>query len=930
MAENSPIAYNPDINTSSLMWVGLKNNFGSRPGRKALHYMYRTAEYLNNYSIAGTVFSRIAQFSVSNIKTDSYGESKEAGDKFLRDIKVRDKLARAFNNAMIYGLGAVVPMVRKKKYIQCSSCGMKYYLKDLAKNGIPQYNWSGGRINYDCRNKRCKNFKKSINFDLKEHSYPSKNRFNLEPWSPYYLTPNRNEITGDTQWIYTIPPTTAQKIKSGDHHTLCTTPNLYINAALNNNKVIINSDSIHIIEMQTGKIDGMPIPPLIRAFQELDLNEAYKEANRKIASDLLIPLRMLFPKANGPSMASPQSLQGHDAYNLGTVVSSQIGKWRKDKNFIPISPVEIGSKDFWGNGKLFALHNEIRQNNQDILAILGHPLEILYGGVTWSKQSTSALMLQQSMEMLTTQGQPIIDDLSIRYNDMINDQEDVYYRIEPPRLVDYLGELAYISKQVDENKLSNSALIEKLGYNSKTQQRIIRDEEQEELDRYERLGKYIGKQEGARAQALIPLQKEQRELARTESIKDSLAQAPLVEHQLHQNLNMQKQMLKQNIQGQEYLAKLQSKLQEQGIDYQVGINKDMMDQKNESDFVMMEKQLNLQNKAIPMQMVSQYEGEKAVQQMQEQDQMQQYVEMGKSALTEEEQKQLSQMPEEQAQQFLLEKGQQVEMEQYYESLPDEQKAEIEQLPEDQRMQAVQQLMQQEQQTDPNDPAVKKQQEMEIEKQTEQEAENENIQNLAERYQKVQGLEKEQFIAELMNEDAALYSKVKNYAEADLVETAVSSLMNTFDETARNKILDFYRMDYPEIYDEVLVHWQNEITKNYEADRFAKILFSSKEDGKKQQVIQLLNDNTPPEFKALVMTYYKNLKKNEVDNESMKELINRQDDRKARYQKSQANQMALEIKGYPEEKRNAMLEQLKQENPVLHKNIMEQLFAVTEE
>jgi len=79
-----------------------------------------------------------------------------------------------------------------------------------------------------------------------------------------------------------------------------------------------------------------------------------------------------------------------------------------------------------------------------------------------------------------------------------------------------------------------------------------------------------------------------------------------------------------------------------------------------------------------------------------------------------------------------------------------------------------------------------------------------------------------------------------------------------------------------------------------------------------------------------MTYYKNLKKNEVDNESMKELINRQDDRKARYQKSQANQMALEIKGYPEEKRNAMLEQLKQENPVLHKNIMEQLFAVTEE
>jgi len=404
---------------SVLLWLGLKRNIGSsRPTRKTLHNMYRAAEYFTNYTIAGTLLEKLARYAVSNIETEAYGEDKEEGDKFLRKIEVRETLAKAAFSAMTYGMSAIVPIVRKKKYIMCQSCGAKYFLVSLEKHGLKQYKWDKGKIRFKCRNKSCEKHKKESLYTLREHKYPSEGRFGVNVWEAYYLRPNRNEITGETEWVYKIHPETALKIRKGDHHTLCTTPKVFIDAAMNKNEVKMNSDNIYIIDMMMGRIDGMPMPPLMRAFRELELSETYKDVNKKISDDLLIPLRMLFPKDPGVTGLHPAA-GGNNAYDLSALVRDQVEKWRKNpETYIPISPVAIDSKDYWGSGKLLVMHKELRENTQDIVAILGAPIEILYGGATWSRQNTSAIMLERYIQSLTEQMQGPLDDLSVKFNDM--------------------------------------------------------------------------------------------------------------------------------------------------------------------------------------------------------------------------------------------------------------------------------------------------------------------------------------------------------------------------------------------------------------------------------------------------------------------------------------------------------------------------------
>jgi hypothetical protein len=88
---------------------------------------------------------------------------------------------------------------------------------------------------------------------------------------------------------------------------------------------------------------------------------------------------------------------------------------------------------------------------------------------------------------------------------------------------------------------------------------------------------------------------------------------------------------------------------------------------------------------------------------------------------------------------------------------------------------------------------------------------------------------------------------------------------------------------------------------------------------------MLNEDSPEEFRALVMNYYRNMLEADYENSKIKNALARTDDRKERFREQQAKQMASEIGQHSEEDQKELLAQLKGTSPEIYKKVLNYLY-----
>jgi len=891
--------------------------------------IYRLCEYFYTFTIVGTAIDKLAEFPLAGIYVVAKSaKTRKKVNKYLRSMEVTQKIKSANINSLKYGLSVISVMLPSQKVIICNKCGTAYQLKDLAENGEAKYKYVNGKFKYKCTNEECENKGMLREFASSDKRNGKGDKLRINVRSPYQITNVTNEITGEKQWYFQIPPSTKKLILQGNHFVLCTTPEMFLKAGTSSKamKILLDENSTFIFETNENYIHGMPIPPMARALRTLMRREKFHKANSVIAEEMLVPLRMMFPidRSGGTNMPTTQSrvlsLSGHSDN-----VRTEIEKWRADKSYIPIMPIEVGSKDFWGNGKMLALEPLLDMTTKDLLAELGIQIEFIYGGATWSRQNVSAIVLENTIANMTARSQQLLDYISEKLQEVIGKDETISIQVKTPRIVEGLAELSFLKEGKDNREITEHTYWGKLGIDADAQQEMLPEEDSVVKDRTIDAAKRITEAEIESARIKLIFRKEQSEIERKEALKDSIAMGAIKADEMASEIKAKKEMLRDDIAAQEYLAGLNHEQQKDMLSKQDAMQVDQMSRSIDDNIRMMSEQMKIQTEGMKQQARAQVEIDEEMAAKEQEAQESSYIDKAMNTIEPEEKKLLEGMSEEEQKDMLLQKGQKIELDEYFESLSESQKGEFANLSEEEKYSHLSQMMQSESETaaleQENPAAAAKRKEVEDEKLTEEE----EIYNLAEAMRgMIDPQERQMFEAELMNEDATKYSKVKNQIKQQNINVYVERILSSKPGEETN-VITALKQNNPSIADEVINTVKQQLAMQEQAKLYAHRLYQYKDAPEDQQkLIQELNDGSPEIFRAQVMAFYERYMQQDVTDIHLKAAMMKSREKIADYHKLRVLEISSKLKSMNEDERKSHLEIYKVEDPDMYKELLSKL------
>jgi len=891
--------------------------------------IYRLCEYFYTFTIVGTAIDKLAEFPLSGIYVvASKSETRQKINKLLRKMEVHQKIKSSNINGLKLGISVVSVMSPSQKIITCKSCGQAYQLSDLAENGIPQYKYERGKFKYKCSNPDCDSFNVLRVFIATDKRNGKGDKLKISVRSPYQIVNVTNEITGEKQWYYQIPPTTKKLIQQKNHFILCTTPEMFLKAGISSKamKILLDEKSTFVFETNENYIHGMPIPPMARALRTLIRREKFHKANSVIAEEMLVPLRMMFPidRSGGTQMPSTQSrvlsISSHSQK-----VRSEIEKWRKDKSYIPVLPIEVGSKDFWGNGKMLALEPLLDMTTKDLLAEIGIPIEFIYGGATWSRQNVSAIVLENTIANMATRSQQLLDHVSEKLQEVIGADEKISIHIKTPRIVEGLAEMTFLKDAKDKREITEHTYFGKLGIDADAQKEMLPEEDSTVRDRLIDEVKRNTEAEIEGARMKLNFRKEEAGIERNESLKDSIAMGAIKADEMAAEIAAKKKMLQVDVSAQEYMAGLDMENQKSLLSDQEESQIRAMDKNIKDNIKMMVAQMKVTTEGMKEQARAEQEIQQEMGEKEQESAENNYIQMAISAMSPDEQKLLDGMSEDQQRAHLLEKGQKVEMDQFYEALSEPQKEEFENISEEEKYSHISQMMQLEQESralEQNNPAAaNKQKEMD----KEEEKEENDIAGIGESMMSMQNpAERQTFEAELMNEDATKYGKVKNYIKQRNMDIYVTRIMSA-KPGQEDSIITAMMDNNPSISSEVLEIVKAQIAMQEQAKLYAYKLYRLKNSPEEQQkVIQSLTKNAPGIFRAQVISFYEQYLQQGITDVHLKAASIKSREKIAEFKTLMAEEVCGKLKLMDKEEREAHLKIYKTEDPGLYKTLLVKL------
>ena len=884
----------------------------------SVYVYYLFAEYFFTYMSIGAAITKLARFPISNL--DSVCESavlKKAAKKIQRKIKLKEKLVKIGINYFLYGSSYVIPTFPIRKTIICRSCGKTYQLMKLEKNGIQRYTFVNGDYKFKCTNKKCKWHKQERAFRVEDRPIKDISKMSLALWSPLNMEINENTVTGQLQYLYKLDKTMVNKISRGDHFTLCTTPEMYIKAALGGYSIKVNSDKMFVLHAPTLKIKGIPIPPMVMAMNDLILRTKYLTANRTISEDLLVPLRMLFPINKGEVGQRPLTQQLRTV-DWVTKTRSELDKWEKDKSHIITLPIEIGSKDAWGQGKLLAMHQELKANMSDILSTMDMPIEFFYGGAVWSRHNVSAIIMENTFKQYATLLQDILDYIADEINKKKITSDILEMKINTPRLVDAMAEGIYLERGLDKGDISPQTYYDRFNISYPREMQIIdKNREMIEGARQDR-AKGTALAEAKAQESLLNVQEKIRSFERVENLKDGIAQGRVEEDSLNRNIKAQKE-----------LALLNAEIQKEIIRANASIMSKQMKEQSSDSIKNMEIQLKLQSdeeykNAQKMQKLE-VKGMKDQARAEDQIMAEREGNAAKKQITDifeslppEIKEEITKLPPEEQEPAIMQYGEQQKKQETLASLPEEERESIQDLPEKEQDQRLGELTQgQEEEGQPKqetqeDPGLGKEK---IKQKLEAEKEEEGIDIQATALNKLQGQEREVFKAKLIQEDSKRFAQIKEVADMMFVQDVVNNIMEA-DPKDAEAIYEEVKKNRPELAIDVYKELERQLFYQHQSNGWALRLLQTEGTPEQEELVGQLRKDTPKQFRQMVFQNYQQLSK--VPAEKRETYLD-----KAAYANDRRNDMAKElaasISAFPEDERKKLLGALKHENPELYKN-----------
>lgn len=333
----------------------------------------------------GSVVTKLAEYPITDfIYNTKHRHIKERWKKIFEDVMdLKPTLIQIGLDYFAYGNAFVSVNTPFKRFLHCKGCKKDVPL-DEGKTDWKFANWT---FSFNCAT--CK---QNVTAELKDVPLRNDHDVNLVRWDPQNIEIDYNPLTGRSKYRYRVPNKTRRDILLGRKDLMAEVPAIFIQAVKEKKDIILNSSNLfHFKRPTLAEQDmGWGKPIILHSLKRLFYLYVLRRAQEAIALQRILPLEFIFPQAN----ASQDPYQHVNLASWSTSIQDEILKWRRDPNYISIVPVPLGLERLGGDGRALLLGPEIEIANKEITAGMGVPLEMSFGGMSWSGSSVSLRMLE--------------------------------------------------------------------------------------------------------------------------------------------------------------------------------------------------------------------------------------------------------------------------------------------------------------------------------------------------------------------------------------------------------------------------------------------------------------------------------------------------------------------------------------------------------
>lgn len=173
--------------------------------------------------------------------------------------------------------------------------------------------------------------------------------------------------------------------------------------------------------------------------------------------------------------AQPETVVAFQMEGDSTFCTWGVATHNSDQNYIPILPLPIGQQTIGGDGRALLLSQEIRVWSEHIVAGMGIPVELIFGGLSYSGSNVSLRMLENMFLGYLSDQLALLRWVIERTSSYLG-WAPVSARFKPFKMADDLQRKAYLFQLNQAGKLSDESLLADADYDSFKEDKIMENE----------------------------------------------------------------------------------------------------------------------------------------------------------------------------------------------------------------------------------------------------------------------------------------------------------------------------------------------------------------------------------------------------------------------------------------------------------------------
>jgi len=361
---------------------------------KNLQDLFRWCEFLFYKSphILATL-RKFGEYPITTLTYDTENTALKEKYRHLHDdiIHTREVLLKATLDKYLYGNVFVSMYQPFLRFLQCPNCKSLHNIKHTT------YKYHPKKVLFTFTCQSC-GVKGTVDEKgVKDRKLMLPRKINFVTWDPKQMSISHNRVSGESVYYYKIHPEDIKRINAGDRTFIDAMPIGFLKAA--SEKKSFRFAPGMVFHMKIPGPSGIPAswgyPPILSVLDLFHYTQILRKANEAIASDHLIPGRVIYPAQNS---GNGDPLQMINLNKWRQEMNEFLTRKRIDPLQVHFSPVPVGVTQLGGQGRALLTLGEIQEADKSIVTALGIPLEFLYGGLTQSGMEATLRLIENQLE----------------------------------------------------------------------------------------------------------------------------------------------------------------------------------------------------------------------------------------------------------------------------------------------------------------------------------------------------------------------------------------------------------------------------------------------------------------------------------------------------------------------------------------------------